>query len=136
MFDQLFKMALEERERQNGEFLPKVNASTYWDKIKNKAEFNVHVVNGEYAGFVAFYCNNEQTKESFITLIMVSPEFRGKKIGAGLVDYVLSVSKSRGFSVCSLEVKKKNKSAISLYQIKGFSISEEREDTFIMKKYL
>lgn len=136
MFDNLLKMAQEENERQDNDFLPESNADTYWEKIKDKAEFNIHTINGEYAGFVAFYCNNEDLKESYITLIMVSPKFRGKKIGSGLIDYVLAISRLRGFSRCSLEVKKTNKNAINIYESKGFSVFQELENSFIMKTNL
>lgn len=136
MFDDLLKMAQKENERQNNEFLPESNADVYWEKIKNEAEFNIHVIDGKYAGFVAFYCNNKDSKESYITLIMVSPKFRGKKIGSGLIDYVLAISRLRGFTRCSLEVKKTNKDAINIYESKGFSVFQELEKSFIMKTNL
>lgn len=133
MFNDLFKIFEKEYETQKDEFISISDKNSYWEKLKNKAEFGIHVSQGASAGFVAFYCNNEMTRESFITLILVSPESRGKKIGSALIDYVLNISKLRGFSRCSLEVNKANKSAISLYESKGFSIFSEKDQSYIMK---
>lgn len=102
MLDNLLKMAEQENILQNNGFLPKSSSGGYWEKLKQKAEFNIHVLGGVSTGFVAFYCNNNVSKEAFISLIMVAYEFRGKKIGSGLVDYVLSISRLRGFLSCSL----------------------------------
>lgn len=136
MFDNLFKMFEKEHETQRDKFISISDKNSYWEKLKNKAEFSVHISQSEPAGFVAFYCNDEVTRESFITLILVSPESHGKKIGSALVDYVLNVSKLRGFSTCSLEVSKANKSAISFYNSKGFSISSEKDQSYIMRNII
>lgn len=133
MFDKLFEIAKEENDQQGGDFMRVPCVNSYLDKLKNNAEFVTHSIASEYAGFVAFYCNNIESSESFISLIITSPGFRGKKVGSTLIDSVLNITRSRGFDACALEVAKSNKGAIALYERKGFRIVENKDDSFIMR---
>lgn len=66
--------------------------------------------------------------------MLVSPRFRKKSIATNLVHSVLSITRLRMFKKCALEVEKDNYKALSLYKKMGFSITEEREVSYIMKK--
>lgn len=132
MFDSLFDIAKQENDVQNGSFMRVECVDTYLNKLKNSAEFVTHCVNGDIAGFAAFYCNNKDSKESYISLIITSPDFRGQKIGSTLIDSIINITRSRGFLTCSLEVDKSNIGAIALYERKGFVIVENKDDSFIM----
>lgn len=133
MFEKLFEIAKDENNRQNGNFMRVDCVDTYLTKLKISAEFITHVIGNNVAGFVAFYCNNRESGESFISLIVTSPEFRGKKVGSTLIDSVLNITRSRGFNACALEVASSNKGAIALYERKGFRIVENKDDSFIMR---
>ncbi|MDT9701955.1 GNAT family N-acetyltransferase, partial [Streptomyces sp. P17] len=87
----------------------------------------------ECAGFVAFYCNNPSKEDAFITLVLVSPFFRGRGISNILLSCVLDICKSRNFKTCTLEVKNNNLSAIRVYSNLGFLKVEENEEKTIMK---
>ena len=132
MFDKLFEIAEIESSRTNDSFFSTKGRVEYWEKLKKQAEFITHMAAGYPVGFIAFYCNNNSTKESFISLIVVSQEFKGKRIGAALVDSVINISKLRGFTSCSLEVKTDNKLAINLYKSKGFLIAAEEDGKYKM----
>ncbi|UMZ14031.1 GNAT family N-acetyltransferase [Pseudomonas sp. MPFS] len=133
MFNSLLKMVKEEQELQNGDFISFQDLDSYWKKLLEKAELITHSIEGCNGGFIAFYCNDVQKEESFITLMLVNSDFRGRNIASNLVEAVLSITRSRGFKRCALEVKKNNNSAIGLYEKMGFSLFEEREFSNIMK---
>ena len=122
----------EEQDRTSGCFIEKEKIEEYIEKLKINAEILSHHVRGSCAGFVAFYCNADDKKLAFITLVLVSPEFRGLKISKCLVSAVLSLARARGFSQCALEVKAGNQSAISLYKELGFTISSFSQNTLFM----
>lgn len=134
MFHSLLEMAKEDHKSGCGDFVYYPNIDTYWEKLQKKAEFIVHLTEGQSAGFIAFYCNDEKKEESFISLMLVSPRFRKKSIATNLVHSVLSITRLRMFTKCALEVEKDNYKALSLYKKMGFSITEERELSYIMKK--
>lgn len=133
MLDDIFEIAKQENKEQNGNFMRVDCVDTYLAKLRISAEFIAHVIGNNIAGFAAFYCNNTEDNESFISLIVTSPEFRGKKVGSTLIDSVLNITRSRGFNACALEVARPNKNAIALYERKGFRIVENKDDSFIMR---
>ena len=69
---------------------------------------------------VAFYANDEATKQAFITLVLVDTGDRGLGIGRALVACVLDIVKRRGFESCRLEVAKDNAAAHAMYRTLGF----------------
>lgn len=109
-----------EQAAQSGRFIQGVLVDEYLNKIKKSAEFLIHYINGGCAGFVAFYCNDPQAKQVFITLLLVAPDFRGRKVASALLGGVFSLARSRGFATCHLEVNSDNYAAIHLYEKFGF----------------
>lgn len=106
----------------------------YIKKLVNNARvISIHEA-GKIIGVIAFYCNNLEDSVSYISLIAVDVNNRGKGIGAELIDMALLVSKKKGFQCCRLEVEKSNTKAISLYVKKGFSILIEHENKCVMQK--
>lgn len=71
-------------------------------------------------GFIATYINDLDTKIAYITLFAVHKEYRNKKIGSTLIDYVIKVAKEKQMSELKLEVKKSNNVAMNFYINKGF----------------
>lgn len=52
--------------------------------------------------------------------ILVYKEFRNKKIGTKLMEYIIQIAKNNNLKNITLEVRKSNNIAISLYQKMGF----------------
>jgi len=121
-----------EQARAKGEFIKYAPIDVYLEKLKSKAEFVDHSVEGECAGFVAFYCNDYVGRIAFITLVLVSPEYRGLGISKCLLRRVLDVCRSRDFEKCCLEVRANNVSAIRLYDSFGFTVTEDRKGAYLM----
>jgi ribosomal-protein-alanine N-acetyltransferase len=78
--------------------------------------------------------------EGHITNIAVHPDFRGRKIGQGLVETLVSVAKEKNIGKLTLEVRKSNDVAQGLYGKFGFEVlgvrkkyySDNQEDALIM----
>jgi len=70
---------------------------------------------------------------SYITLVLVDPRDRGLGIGQALVDFVFSVARRRGFTVCRLEVGKSNQAAYKMYLSQGFRLVEDHGEMHLME---
>jgi hypothetical protein len=65
--DKIKSLILEEQARQDGRFVRDVGMDTYLAKLGEKAEIVLDVIGGRCRGFLAFYCNNVNTRMAFIT---------------------------------------------------------------------
>ena len=65
--------------------------------------------------------------EVYITNVAVSPEYRGQGMGAMLVGFLKEYSKAENADFITLEVRKSNSVAISLYDKMGFKVVGERK---------
>lgn len=119
---------------QSGLFVP-INAG-YLEKLAKHAELITHQDGPEVLGYIFFYCNAPDKRQSYITLLGTSPRARGRGIGYSLVHQVLFISRQRGFNECLLEVRKSNISALEFYKRIGFKIFEDRIDKFLMSMAL
>ena len=115
-----------EQASQAGRFVDHTDLEAYLDKLDARAEVVSETAGGRCRGFVAFYCNNLETRRAFITLVLVSPEDRGSGLGRALVSRALEVCRERGFTSCGLEVHSGNAAAMSLYTSLGFVPVSER----------
>lgn len=122
----------EEQLRQSEKLIEQVGVEEYIEKIQSRAEVLCHYVEGSLAGLVAFYCNDQKRKMAFITLVVTSPERRGKRLAMTMVRHVLWLAKSRGFASCRLEVRKDNTAALALYTKIGFAITNETDGRYVM----
>ena len=108
------------------------NIKKYLLKIDEFSVFEKYYIDNQLAGLVSFYCNNEGTKEAFITLVLVDHSYRGKGIAQKLIIKVIDIIKEQGFLKCALEVKADNLNAIKLYSKIGFSEKYRKDDIISM----
>lgn len=125
----------EEQVRQDGCFI-KIDLDTYLVKLDANAEIVADFIDGRCRGFVAYYCNDMNTKHAFITLVLVDPQDRGLGLGQALTKFVLSVARYRGFKVCRLEVNKANQIAYDMYLDQGFYLLEDRGEMCLLEVVL
>lgn len=104
----------------------------YLSKIDSLSIFEKYYIENKLAGFVSFYCNNEESKEAFITMVLVDESYRGKGIAQKLIIEVIDIIKEQGFLKCNLEVKADNVNATKLYSKIGFSESYRKGDIISM----
>ena len=90
-----------------------VDLEAYLEKLGEKAEILSDWEGGRYRGLVAFYCNDEATRQAFITLVLVDPRDRRAGIARALVTGVLHRARQRGFVACRLEVAHDNGAAVA-----------------------
>lgn len=90
-------------------------------KIQCHAEVIKLISSGNLCGFISFYCNNFEQGFSFINMLCVDPNSRGKGVAEQLIKMSLEVSKSKGFPSCRLEVSDINYPALNLYRKNGFN---------------
>ena len=107
--------------------------SAYVNKIYNSAEILFYKPDNEIGGLIAFYCNDNESRISYITLIVVLPQFQGKGIGLKLIDYAVSISLKRNMKKLRLEVNKNNP-AFNFYSNNNFNVVHETDESFIMEK--
>ena len=88
------------------------------------AVFFAAVNNGKAVGYIGFHTVLD---EGYIANIAVEPSLRQKGIGALLLSTAVEYCKENGIAFLSLEVRKSNSSAISLYQKFGFETVGERK---------
>ena len=122
MFREIKKAIIEEA-RINGNFINQnIELDSYLLKIEKYAMFHSVFTYNSLHGFVAFYANDLNDLEGFITLVHVSPKYRGKGIAKTLINTTFETMKVLGMKSCALEVLCSNPNAIYLYKSLGFKI--------------
>lgn len=101
-------------------------------KYEENAEFYTLYSDGNFAAFVAFYCNDTISKNAFLSLIGVLEQYEGNGFGQLMLDKAVSVSRKNGMRRMALEVRKDNERAISLYKKNGFAVQKPKDETLII----
>ena len=130
--DVIRSLILDERARDR-HFLDDVDVDAYVAKLTERAEMVTDWTTGRCRGVVAFYCNDETTRQAFITLVLVDSRDRGAGIGPALVRCVLDLARRRGFTSCRLEVAQQNDVAQAMYLSLGFRVVETRARTHLLE---
>jgi ribosomal protein S18 acetylase RimI-like enzyme len=123
--DSIRSLILDEQARLDGQFIDG-DLEAYLARLAERAEMLSDSAAGRCRGFVAFYCNDEATRQAYITLVLVDPKHRGTGLGRSLVAGVLDIARRRGFTSCRLEVAKRNAPAYAMYLSMGFGLVEDR----------
>lgn len=126
-------LILDEYARRGTQFIENVDLDQYLEKLASRAEFVSDSLGGRCRGFVAYYCNDLESRQAFITLVLVDPQSRGSGLGRALVAFVLDVARRRGFTTCRLEVSMRNPVAYNMYLSQGFRPVEERAGKYLME---
>jgi ribosomal-protein-alanine N-acetyltransferase len=82
--------------------------------------------------------------EMQILAIATHPDFRGRRVGAAMVEHVLAQAAAAGCQIASLEVRAGNRPAIALYEHAGFKTvhvraryyADDDEDALVMTRGL
>ena len=105
----------------------------------NRTQFFVFEKNNKVLGYVGV---SVILDEGYITNVATLPEYRGQGVATALLTKLDSLAKLEGLSFISLEVRKSNQKAISLYERFGYKTEGVRknfydtpkEDALIMTK--
>jgi len=106
-----------------------------------KAVYFCALIKGRAVGYAGMW---QVCDEGHITNIAVHPEFRRSGIGSALMEALIAEADRRGLAALTLEVRKSNHSARSMYEKYGFKdggmrkayYADNNEDAIIMWKRL
>lgn len=102
------------------------------EKIHQKGKC-ILAYNGQALGYCAFYANDSEQKNAYISLIAVAPECQKLHIGTKLLRDSFEMMRACGMNHCLLEVRKNNQNAIRFYKTNHFVMIEEREESYLMR---
>lgn len=85
-------------------------------------------------GFMAAYCNDEESKIAYITTISISPKYQGKGLGKKLLEEGIKYARQKGYLYVRLQVRKANIIALKFYEGFGFQKVETCENSFFLEK--
>ena len=100
----------------------------YAEKVVRFGKVLVAVKNDNVVGLCAFYDNNQDLKNGYITLIGVKEEYRNCHIGQKLLIACEEMMRQSGMQSVKLEVDNDNEVATHFYTRKGYVKSEEASD--------
>lgn len=145
----LIDIIIENMQAHNIDSLVAIEEASFsrpWSKAGFEAELNngtavflVASVKGKTVGYIGFHVIVD---EGYVANIAVSPEYRRMGIASALLRRTVETAYERNVAFLTLEVRKSNENAISLYRKFGFEIvgvrknfySAPTEDAFIMTK--
>lgn len=98
------------------------------EELSNKfARFFVALLNGEIVGYIG---SHNVLGEVYITNVAVFPKFRKNGFGEALIKKLIEAVKNENADFITLEVRRSNVSAISLYEKCGFCAVGERKNFY------
>lgn len=117
-------------------FLEKISSiEEYVDKVLRFGNMYVIKCDEKIKGFIIFYSNDEKNRKAYVSLIVVSKEFRRQNVGTDLIKICETISKNLGMNMIRLEVDRDNESAQRFYQVLGFSFVDDGEtESLYMEK--
>lgn len=103
--------------------------SSIFDDFKQNAftKYFIYSEKSNIIGIVNYYDLYERFELSYIEVI---EEFRNKKIGSLLIEYLINKGREKGIDNITLEVNINNKYAIKLYEKYGFKIVATRKSYY------
>ena len=101
-----------------------INNANDIDKLAEKYEKH-GIVYAAYlkekpVGLIAFYCNETETCQAYLSMIVVKDTYHNLGIGEGLLKEMIRFCMGEKFKTIKLEVNITNKKAILFYKHRGF----------------
>ena len=103
------------------------NIDSYAEKLSQNARVLCQYLEGDCAGFSAYYANNIETQTGYITLIAIHENFRRQGLGSKLIRECFEDMKNFDMKRVRLEVRKDNGGAIKFYESEKFILESESE---------
>lgn len=112
------------------------NLEAYVDKIIAHGCILSVTENDDLKAFMAYYANNHESKEAFLSMAIVAPDARRLGYGRRLVDFCLTDLLFKGFKKCRTEVHHLNQAALNVCKKIGFIEYERKENSVMLEKIL
>ena len=108
--------AVEEVEKAS--FAVPWSRKSFWEEAANERTYYLLALDDEkVVGYAGTWILDDEAQ---ITNVAVTPEYRGQKVGAGLMENLIKEAKKRGATRMTLEVRPSNTAALALYEKFGF----------------
>lgn len=108
--------AVEEVEKAS--FAMPWSRKSFWEEAANERTYYLLALDDEKViGYAGTWILDDEAQ---ITNVAVAPAYRGKKVGAGLMENLIGEAKKRGATRMTLEVRPSNTAALALYEKFGF----------------
>lgn len=98
----------------------KVNLKQYAKKLIEKGNLKIELVDNNIVGLVAGYIDHSDGIMSYIAVVGVDSEFRGKSIAKKLLNEYIEECREKKIKFIHLYTDKSNLSAIQMYKKLGF----------------
>lgn len=110
----------------------KIKIDEYAEKLISTANVIVEKDNGKIIGMVAGYIDNSIEEISYISIVAVQKEYRGKSIAKKLLQKYIDECKEKNLKGIHLYTHKTNITALTMYKNFGFiskeNVKEERTE--------
>ena len=110
----------------------KIKIDEYAEKLISTANVIVEKDNGKIIGMVAGYIDNSIEEISYISIVAVQKEYRGKSIAKKLLQKYIDECKEKNLKGVHLYTHKTNTTALTMYKNFGFiskeNVKEERTE--------
>jgi len=111
----------------------RVDVSAYTKKLLERGSlFVVLSDNGDPAGIMGFYANDQETKSAFLSILSLLPEFHNMGTGRKLMEILVSECKKAGMNEIFLKVSRENSDAIAYYEAMGFRTTSSNSVKLVM----
>ena len=107
------------------------NLEAYVDKVIKHGCIISIAENDALKAFMAYYANNHESKEAFMSMAIVAPDARRFGYGRRLVEFCLTDLFFKGFKKCRTEVHHLNQAALNVLKKSGF-VEYARKESFIL----
>jgi ribosomal protein S18 acetylase RimI-like enzyme len=105
----------------------RVDLGPWLKKVLKMGVVLVSVEQTNIEGVIAFYCNDRESRQAFITFLGVAKSARRQGIGRGLLEEAILVCRRKGMKSVLLTTGSGNEASIPLYRELGFKEEEDRE---------
>ncbi|SMC40536.1 Acetyltransferase (GNAT) domain-containing protein [Oscillospiraceae bacterium] len=105
-------------------------------KICDVGVFFAMKLESDVIGYIAFYANDVVSKEAYISLLCIRPEYQGLGFGKALINRCFEESLDCGMKSIRLAVLKRDVYQQKFYIRQGFSINNESDDRYYLSKAL
>lgn len=82
--------------------LPRIEIDKYYDKLKRFATVVFCMEGNRIVGMVATYCNNQETKMAYTSLVAVDKDYRGLHIATKMMEITIACAKQMGMEKIGL----------------------------------
>ena len=115
----------------------KIDFDLFLEKIKDNGLVYCAYDKENLIGACFFYCNDEQTKTAYLSVLCVLKQYRGQGIGEKLVNLMIDYCVNQKFKIIQLYTRCTNVAARNLYKQLGFiEIKSDRENDIKLEKAL